>query len=347
MSVSAPGTTTQVTMFLRHPVPGWHSIEELFSTIRQHLSADVEVKVVTLSHPSRGVLPRLRNMWEAWRHRGQVNHITGDVHYLALVLPSSRTVLTVHDLGALESMRGMRRWLFETLWFRLPVHRSALITVVSQTTAEALTRLIPQCSDRLSVIENPVHSAFSVSGGNGCDSSGPVLCVGTTENKNLARIFAAIEGTDRSPLIVGRLSTAQEEDLESRGICFENIFDVSQDELVRAYLRSSVLVFPSLSEGFGMPIIEAQALGLPVVTSDREPMRSVAGDGAKFVNPESVDEIREAIQLLADNSGLREKLVMQGLRNLRRFSAPDAAHRYAEVYRNVTQARAHNRVCSN
>jgi glycosyltransferase involved in cell wall biosynthesis len=96
-----------------------------------------------------------------------------------------------------------------------------------------------------------------------------------------------------------------------------------------------MVVFASLYEGFGLPILEAQAVGRPVITSNFGAMREAAGDGALFVDPYSVQEIRAAILRIKNEPALREELVRKGRENVERFRADAIALKYAEIYRAV------------
>jgi len=110
---------------------------------------------------------------------------------------------------------------------------------------------------------------------------------------------------------------------------------LTDEELVAAYQQCDMVVFASLYEGFGLPILEAQATGRPVITSSFGAMREAAGDGALLVDPYSVDEIRAAILRIKNEPALREELVRKGRENVERFRAPVVAARYAELYRQI------------
>ena len=329
-------------MFVRHPVPGWHSIEGLFETVRNHLPADVRVKVIVLENPSRRILPRIKNIFQAHRERGMINHVTGDVHYITLGLPRSNTVLTVADLGGLSTHRGIRRWILKILWYQLPVGRAAATTVISDFTHTELARLLPQFHNKIRTIPVPLADAFSQEGAvyvqeSRCQQDGrpTILCVGTTANKNLIRVFEALDQVDVKIQILGHLNDEQTNALKMHKLAYTSLRDLSQQEVVDVYRRSTLLLFPSTYEGFGMPIVEAQSLGIPVITSNREPMRSVAGDAALLVNPDNTEDIRLAVERLTRDVDLRHRLISAGLANSRRFTAATIANQYASVYRRV------------
>lgn len=101
---------------------------------------------------------------------------------------------------------------------------------------------------------------------------------------------------------------------------------VSEDELVELYRASQVFVLPSLTEGFGLPILEAQAAGVPVVASDAGALKEVAGKGAIYVNPLSVSSIENGLKKVLENKTLRRDLVKKGYQNVQRYSWELAAY---------------------
>jgi glycosyltransferase involved in cell wall biosynthesis len=101
------------------------------------------------------------------------------------------------------------------------------------------------------------------------------------------------------------------------------------------YRKADLVSFVSTYEGFGLPIIEAQATGRPVLTSGLHSMPEVAGDGAWFVDPFDVESIRSGFRALLGERTLRERLVAAGLRNVKRFDPRTVARQYSDLYREV------------
>ena len=324
-----------VTQFFRRPYPGAFSIERLYSDVRSGLSESCRFNVSVCRRFSRGVWPRLTNMLEARHHQGDVNHVTGDVHYLSLLLPKARTILTVHDLVLLERLRGWKyfaAWLF---WYWLPVWRSSVVVAVSDTTRNALIKTLRCDPAKIRVVNNCVSGEFYPAPKSYMPAVPRILQVGTGENKNLTRVVEALGGVACTLVIVGVLSEQQRSCLNNHGVVFENYVGLQSSELVEEYVKSDLVVFASTFEGFGLPIIEAQAVGRPVITSKVVPMCEVAGEDACLVDPFCVNSIRAGVaRVLADHE-YRNLLVKTGFSNVTRFSITHVAAEYEKIYREV------------
>jgi len=106
---------------------------------------------------------------------------------------------------------------------------------------------------------------------------------------------------------------------------------VSDEELVELYNRASVFVYPSLYEGFGIPPLEAQACGCPVVCSNVASLPEVFGDSVIYCNPYDINDIREKIDLILSNQNLQNELRAKGFENIKRFSWKESAKKIVEV----------------
>jgi glycosyltransferase involved in cell wall biosynthesis len=162
-----------------------------------------------------------------------------------------------------------------------------------------------------------------------------ILLVGTTNNKNTARVFEACKGLDIEFLIVGNLDETQNAQLESLKIPYKQFQNLERRQVVQLYEDCDVVMFVSTYEGFGIPILEGQAVGRPVITSSIPPMCDVAGAGALLVDPFDVGSINKGVLQLLGDAALREKLVTEGFRNVEMYSAKAVAEQYASLYREI------------
>ena len=324
-----------VVHYERKPIADYHSIEKLFASLRAAMLEQADVRVARCPEVSRAILPRLRNRRWAGRVQGRVNHITGDVHYLALGLDGDRTVLTIHDCVSLRRTKGLRRALLRKFYFELPVRRARIVTTVSQATKDELVSVIGCDPEKVRVVPNCVAGSFQYSPREFKAHAPVVLLIGTLPHKNLDRTVEALKPLGCHLHIVGRLSDGQRAMLAASGLPFENSFDLSGAQMAQAYVACDIVGFASLYEGFGMPVIEGQATGRVVVTSNLAPMTEVAADGACLVDPLNVESIRTGIERVTKDAAYREQLIAAGLRNVERFRPAAIAAMYLELYREV------------
>lgn len=112
---------------------------------------------------------------------------------------------------------------------------------------------------------------------------------------------------------------------------------VPNQELPAIYSMASLFLYPSLRESFGIPILEAMACGVPVITSNTSAMPEVAGDAAVLINPENPEELGENILRVLEDDNLRQRLVEKGLVQFKKFSWKNNARQTLDLYRNVLQ----------
>jgi glycosyltransferase involved in cell wall biosynthesis len=325
-----------ITFVFRKGSPGVFSIEKLFDVLYCHLEkSGARLRRLELPHISVGIVSVLRNVWfVARRRKTKVIHITGDVHYATLLCPFSRTIITIHDCVVLQRGTGIKRLVLWILWFGLPVRLASAIVVISEQTKSELLKTVAVPENKITVIPNFVDPAFAFSERPFASERPRILHVGTTPNKNLPRVVAALRDIPCVLVIVGELPQAILRDLKESGVCYENFVGVDHAAMTRLYRDADIISFPSTYEGFGMPIIEGQAVGRPVLSSDLEPMRSVAGpDGALLVDPQSVNAIREGFLMLMADGLLRASLIASGKDNCRRFTLEAVASSYLALYR--------------
>jgi len=323
-----------LALFFRRPGI-FFSIEELFDTVATHLPTSINVKRLVAPRGGAGTTALLTNSRWARRNRAEVNHVTGDIHYVALALPGGQTVLTVHDLRILGSVFGIKKLLLKLLWFTLPVRHVARVTVVSESTRSELLRLVPVNRAKVQVIPNCIPPCFVYTPREFNRDKPNVLQVGVTDNKNLTGLARALSGINCSLTILGEPSSEHIRLLHENGIDFNWTSGLSLEGVVRLYQECDLVTFVSTHEGFGRPIIEGNAVGRPVITSCISSMPEVAGDAALLVDPFAVTEIRAAILAVIQQRELRDTLVRKGQKNVERFSPGTIAATFATLYDEV------------
>jgi glycosyltransferase involved in cell wall biosynthesis len=319
----------------RRPLPTQFSIEGYFSRVREFLPTDVTVEAHVVPCLSQGVLARLRNGLSAWKTQGDVWHVTGDIHYVALFLSRKQTVLTVHDCEILDRLSGWRRALVKLFWFTLPVHHAMRLTVNSQTTKRRLLQEVRIPADRIEVIPVSVSPSFQPHSKPFNVDCPTILQVGTKANKNVERLVRALQGIRCRLEIVGPVVDSLRKLLGDCRVDFQVFGRLTDEELVTRYQEADIISFVSTHEGFGMPIVEAQCVERVCVTSNCSSMPEVAGEGACLVDPFSVESIRDGFLKVIADSGYREVLIEEGRKNRRRFDAQRIADQFLEVYRGV------------
>jgi glycosyltransferase involved in cell wall biosynthesis len=270
------------------------------------------------------------------KHKASVFHITGDIHYAALAFPSDKVILTVHDCIFLQHPSPVKRWLLKKLWLDWPVRHSSRVTTISEATKADIVRSSGCHPDKVVVIPDPLDESFTHHPRVYNQDCPVIFQVGTWPNKNLERVIEALRGFRCHLRVIGKLSEQQASLLREAGIDYSNGFQLPKDQLINWYQSSDIIMFATLFEGFGLPILEAQATGRPVITSNIPPMDEVAGKGACLIDPTDVSAIRDAVLRIHQDPLYREELIRQGLENVRRYDADQVAARYLSLYQQMS-----------
>ena len=278
-------------------------------------------------------------VWAAW-HQGDINHVTGDVNFLGLFMHKRRTILTILDSASMARLTGLRRWLYGLIWLRMPIWRAGRVTFISDSTRDETIRYVHINQSKLVVIPccltmgiQSVPKEFAL-------AKPRLLVVGTKPNKNLNRIVKALKGIHCKLVVVGALTDEQKKLIVDTGVDVENHVNLDDAAIGRQYQAADVVVFVSTYEGFGLPILEAQAAGRPLITSRRAPMQDVAGPGSCLVDPDNVEEIRKAVLQVIQDASYRDALVDAGTRNVQQYSPNAIAGRYAAIYEEMVVNKA-------
>jgi glycosyltransferase involved in cell wall biosynthesis len=247
--------------------------------------------------------------------------------YYGPLRPRVPTVVTVHDLAVFRHPEAFPRWTRSYAPILVPrVLRAARsVIAVSAFTASELETLLRLPRERIHVVPNAVDDTFTPDGPRA--DGDYVLVVGTLEpRKNLGRAIEAAARIGVDLRVVGALGWGG---VEVRGANVTWLGAVDDDELARQYRGSLCVLYPSVYEGFGLPVLEAMACGAAVVTSAGGATEEVAGDAAVFVDPLDVGAIAAGIEAAIAR---REELRPRGIERAGRFSWDEAARLTRAVY---------------
>ncbi len=301
------------------------------------------------------VLPARR----MWTHRALAREVARrppDVLFVpAHVLPfrasfvwtKPPSVVTVHDLGYRHVPEGhtQRQRLYLELSTRWNARQARRVIAVSQSTARDLQHFYGTRQDKICVVHEAPFATPAVVDAVATQAireryglaRSYALYVGTIQpRKNLARLidaYAKLGGQHdvgwELVLAGGRgwLSESLYAQVEALGLSERVRFlgYVPDADLTALYNGAFCFCYPSLFEGFGLPILEAQQQGVPVMTANNSAIPEVAGDAALLVDPMDVDAIAEAMLRLSQDEALREELIAKGHENVKRFSWEKAA----------------------
>jgi glycosyltransferase involved in cell wall biosynthesis len=236
------------------------------------------------------------------------------------------TVLTVHDLAILRAPEAFPRWhrLYGRAGLTRVLRAADAIVAVSEFTRGETIELAGVAPDRVHVVSNGVDAVFDPDGQRA--QGDYVLAVATLEpRKNLGRAVAAARELGVELRVVGARGWG--------GVDVDGwVGEIPDADLAALYRGARCVVYPSLYEGFGLPVLEAMACGTPVVTSLGTAMEEVAGEAAVLVDPLDVSAIAEGMRAAVAR---RDELVPLGLEQARPFTWQRAADAVVALWREL------------
>jgi glycosyltransferase involved in cell wall biosynthesis len=322
--------------------------EKLRSARSKGRSSDVRFRTLPISDDW------MARLWHRLRLPVPVETFTGplDVFYSPdFVLPptrrTTRTLLTVHDLSYLHHpehfVPKLVRYLEQSV--SRSVVRADWVLADSEATRSDLIAHLGAPSGKVKVLYSGVDSRFNeekepeegdlLRARYGLIAGSYILSVGTIQpRKNYVRLIQAFAQLQTHNLTNKQLVLAG-----GRGWLYEDIFAeaerhgdrvrilgfVDEADLPALYRNAVLFVFPSLYEGFGLPVLEAMASGVPVICSNVSSLPEVAGDAAMLVDPLNIEELAEAMMRALEDPDLRHKMAARGLAQAARFTWARAA----------------------
>jgi glycosyltransferase involved in cell wall biosynthesis len=312
---------------------GNFSVESYFENIRKNLPEQFDSVNIIMPFESNGLLKRFFNALYCITKQGDINHITGDIHYVATFLKKSKTILTILDCGMLHQTKGLKHKILKLFWFTIPIKRAGIITAISTATKQDIIHFTDCVESKIKVVYVCINEIFKRRDKVFNTSCPTILQIGTAPNKNLNRLIPALKDVSCKLVIVGKISEEVYILLKEYNISYELIDrKISDQEILERYEKSDIVSFVSTLEGFGMPILEANAVGRVVIAGDNSSMPEIGGNAAHFVNAFMTLGIKEGLDKIISDEDYRQHLIENGYKNKMRFSAKNLALEYANIY---------------
>ena len=274
-------------------------------------------------------------------------------------------ILTLHDVIPFTYREAMG-WVTNHLFYRPGVKMACrlndLITTVSDFSRQDISEKVGISEDKIRVVPNGLREPAEHDDGRrerleeeyGLEDGYVLNVGGIHERKNIPRLikaFARLVKEEDYPgnlVMTGRISGAPYQEkmkkicdaaVEESGVQDRIVFTgfVSEDDLDQLLRDAEIFIYPSLYEGFGIPVLEAMKVDTPVITSEDSAMAEVCDGAAVLVDPEDVDDMRAGMSRLVGDEQLQEDLVEKGRETVKPYTWKACAERYLEVYREVLE----------
>lgn len=218
--------------------------------------------------------------------------------------------------------------------------KSKKIIAISENTKKDLVKLYNANPDKITVVHHGVNNNLNDIIKNENNKTPYILYIGRVETKKnvhgLIKAFNLLKEKHKVPhkliLAGGKgygFDEIKENDFSNKQIVFAGY--ISEQEKWRLLKNADCFAFPSFYEGFGIPILEAQQVGCPVLTSNISSMPEVAGEGAILVNPDNIEEIAEAMRKIISDNDFKNNLIEKGYQNVNNFSWQKCAKKTLQV----------------
>lgn len=328
-------------------VPGLHltllCTPELAENLRPLV--DCEVRTPGIPLPNRLARVLYEQTWLSHYARRRGAELLFCPCYLSPMAPALPTVVTIPDTqfrDIPEMMAPGQRAAYRAI-IPIAARQAAAIITISSFSRNQILKHLRVAPERVRVTHLASRLSDKIQAWNGSRLPEQfILCVsGSSPHKNIQRLcraYAAAQSAFAKPwplVLVGRVPPELDRQLSAVMSNIIGLGYVSVAELASLYHRASAFVFPSLYEGFGLPVIDAMGAGLPVACSNAASLPEVAGEAALMFDPQSESAIGTALVRLVNEPELRAQLIEKGHRNANRFSWTECARQTAEIFKSV------------
>ncbi len=248
--------------------------------------------------------------------------------YNAPIFWSHKSIITVHDLMHIKysEYAGLKNRLYYEFIVKPVCKNSPLVFTVSEFTKQEIVTWAGISADKIVVVYNGVDDKYHTDVAPYIMGEPYFFYIGDKKpHKNIRRLiesFSLSKSSNTHTLLLSGVENPEIKNWASEfGVQDKVKFSgfIPEERLPSYYKGAALLALPSLFEGFGLPIIEAMAVGTPVLTSNVTAMPEIAGDAAVLINPLDVDDIARGIDLLISDTNLRNSLIVKGLERVKMF----------------------------
>ena len=321
-----------ISFFTRKPIKNYHfSIENFYKELLNFKEKKIEIIQKELPFESKGILKRVYLIIWSFFNQENINHISGDINFINFFLNKKKNILTILDLYSLKRLRGLKRFIYKLIWLEIPIRRSSKIITISENIKKELCKNFILKKNIIEVIPCSISKIFKINKKKLNLKNPHILFIGTAENKNLIRAIKVLKNLNVKITIIGKLKEEHLKLLSKNKIRYQNFINQSQKQIYSHYVKSDILFYPSIYEGFGIPILEAQAVGRLVITSTF--LKETAGKGAIYVNPLNVNDMRNKIVLLIRSRKKIKFIINEGFKNLKKYKLHNIRKKYIKVYK--------------
>jgi glycosyltransferase involved in cell wall biosynthesis len=327
----------KIHLFFRKPSHGLHfSIENwYFGLIKSFNNEYLEFKIKICPLESKGVFNRIFITIWAFFNQGDINHVTGDINFISLFLSKKKTINTILDYYSLTRLKGIKKKIYYLFWVKIPAIKSSHLISISNKTKKEIIKYTNFNKKKITVSDVCIQDIYKKNKKKFNKKKPKILIIGTNKNKNIKNILMSLININCELLIIGELIKEHLDLLKKYKLSYKNYIALNSNGVFKKYTESDILLFASISEGFGMPILESQTVGRPVITSNLEPMTHVGGNAAFYVNPRSIKSIRNGVVKILSSKVLRDKLTINGFKNIKRFNKTKILQKHLSCYYNI------------
>ena len=331
----------------------------LFNTKKSNLENKVALQKATIVYPKGWFWKAFPSLWRLFGQWKQINVDSIDVfHGLSGELPLQfgakriPRVVTIHDVIFLSHPQYYNFFdrIIYRLKFQYAIKHADRIVAISEQTKRDLIRYLKANQSKISVIYQGCNDVYKKTYSESDKDAVRkkfnlpktfILNVGTIQaRKNVLSLVKAIHGTGFPLVLVGQekgYAKQVHEYIDQNGMGQQVLFikNITSAELARLYQCATVFCYPSLCEGFGIPIIEALYSKLPVITTRNGCFPEAAGPDSMFIDPVNISEIRQSLEHLFNNPDQREQMAEKGYVYVQRFADSQVSGDLTQLYKSL------------